>query len=105
MAKSSKSKPPVCGVYDKMVVPAQSSVWRWPSGLHEFIQSTDGAAPDEAALFGELGSATCRPIAVRHQTKLLQVMPWPIYQDMRYDDLKAIYAYLKAIPSLASPPP
>lgn len=39
------------------------------------------------------------------QTKLLQVMPWPVYQDMRYDDLKAIYAYLKAIPSLASPPP
>ena len=39
------------------------------------------------------------------QTKLLQVMPWPIYQDMRYVDLKAIYAYLKAIPSLVSPTP
>ena len=26
-------------------------------------------------------------------------MPWPAYQDMRYDDLKAIYTYLQAIPS------
>ena len=30
---------------------------------------------------------------------LLQVMPWPVYQDMRFDDLRAIYTYLKAIPS------
>ena len=32
--------------------------------------------------------------------RLLQVMPWPVYQDMRFDDLKAIYVYLQAIPSL-----
>ena len=36
-------------------------------------------------------------------SRLLQVMPWPVYQDMRYDDLKAIYTYLRAIPSI--PPP
>jgi hypothetical protein len=35
-------------------------------------------------------------------SRLLQVMPWPVYQDMRYDDLRAIYTYLKAIPSLPS---
>lgn len=29
---------------------------------------------------------------------LLQVMPWPVYQDMTERDLKAIYAYLSAIP-------
>ena len=33
-------------------------------------------------------------------SRLLQVMPWPVYQDMRFDDLRAIYTYLKAIPSL-----
>jgi hypothetical protein len=32
----------------------------------------------------------------------LQVMPWPVYGKMRQQDLRAIYAYLKAIPS-ASP--
>ena len=32
-------------------------------------------------------------------SRLLQVMPWPVYQDMRFDDLRAIYMYLKAIPS------
>ena len=36
-------------------------------------------------------------------TKLLQVMPWPAFQDMRYDDLKAVYIYLRAIPSLPDP--
>jgi hypothetical protein len=29
---------------------------------------------------------------------LLQVMPWPAYQDMSNRDLRAIYEYLKAIP-------
>jgi hypothetical protein len=32
----------------------------------------------------------------------LQVMPWPAYRNMQTRDLRAIYAYLKAIPS-ASP--
>jgi hypothetical protein len=31
--------------------------------------------------------------------RLLQVMPWPVYQDMLDRDLKAIYEYLRAIPS------
>ena len=30
--------------------------------------------------------------------ELLQVMPWPNYQDMRRRDLTAIYAYLSALP-------
>jgi hypothetical protein len=29
---------------------------------------------------------------------LLQVMPWPVYQDMIERDLRAIYEYLRAIP-------
>jgi len=35
---------------------------------------------------------------------LLQVMPWPIYQNMTYLDLRAIYEYLSAIPSLPDNP-
>lgn len=34
------------------------------------------------------------------RSRLLQVMPWSVYQDMRFEDLKAIYTYLRAIPSL-----
>lgn len=34
---------------------------------------------------------------------LLQVMPWPVYQDMTDRDLRAIYEYLRAIPH-AEPP-
>jgi hypothetical protein len=35
---------------------------------------------------------------------LLQVMPWPVYGKMNTLDLRAIYEYLKAIPSLPSVP-
>lgn len=33
---------------------------------------------------------------------LLQVMPWPVFQNMSDRDLFAIYSYLSAIPSIAS---
>ena len=35
---------------------------------------------------------------------LLQIMPWPIQQNMSDDDLKAIYAYLSAIPCVEGGP-
>jgi hypothetical protein len=34
------------------------------------------------------------------QRDLLQVMPWPVYRHMRRADLRAIYEYLRAIPSI-----
>jgi hypothetical protein len=33
----------------------------------------------------------------------LLVMPWPVYQDMTDHDLRAIYEFLSAVPSIASP--
>jgi hypothetical protein len=33
-----------------------------------------------------------------HPGQLLQVMPWPVYQTMADDDLRAIYEYLSAVP-------
>jgi hypothetical protein len=35
---------------------------------------------------------------------LLQVMPWPVYGDMTDRDLRAVYEYLSAIPSLPDNP-
>lgn len=35
---------------------------------------------------------------------LLQIMPWPAYQDMTDNDLRAIYEYLSSIPCIAGPP-
>ena len=35
---------------------------------------------------------------------LLQIMPWPTFQDMTDHDLQAIYEYLSAIPCVAGPP-
>jgi hypothetical protein len=34
---------------------------------------------------------------------LLQIMPWPAYQNMTDDELRAIYEYLSAIPCVAGP--
>jgi hypothetical protein len=34
----------------------------------------------------------------------LQVMPWPVYGKMSDRDLRAIYEYLRAIPSLPDNP-
>ncbi len=34
----------------------------------------------------------------------LQVMPWPVYRNMTDLDLRAIYEYLRAIPSLPNNP-
>ncbi len=35
---------------------------------------------------------------------VLQIMPWPIYQNMTDHDLRAIYEFLSAIPCIAGPP-
>lgn len=35
---------------------------------------------------------------------LLQIMPWPAFQDMTDHDLRAIYEYLSAIPCIEGPP-
>ena len=44
------------------------------------------------------------PFAPSETNDLLQVMPWPVFQDMTDRDLRAIYEYLRAIPSLPSTP-
>ena len=44
------------------------------------------------------------PFAPSAENDLLQVMPWPVFQDMSDRDLRAIYEYLRSIPSLPSNP-
>ena len=45
------------------------------------------------------------PFVPSRSNDLLQVMPWPVYRHMRRIDLRAIYEYLRAIPSLPTTPP
>ena len=44
------------------------------------------------------------PFAPSADNDLLQVMPWTVYQDLSDRDLRAIYEYLRTIPSLPSAP-
>lgn len=45
------------------------------------------------------------PFVPSEERDLLQVMPWPVYSHMRRIDLRAIYEYLRAIPSLPTTAP
>lgn len=61
--------------------------------------------PDDRGRPGGMTFAQFRD-AIRHGAdpddpdRILQVMPWPFYRDLTTSDLRAMYAYLKAIPSL-----
>jgi hypothetical protein len=44
------------------------------------------------------------PFAPSADNDLLQVMPWPVFQDLSDRDLRAIYEYLRSIPALPTTP-
>lgn len=46
----------------------------------------------------------CFPATQPFNGDLLQVMPWPVYQNMTTREVRAIYEYLSAIPCVAGPP-
>jgi hypothetical protein len=49
-------------------------------------------------------SVTSNCIPAPFNGALLQIMPWPIFQSMSAEDLRAIYEYLSAIPCLEGAP-
>lgn len=58
----------------------------------DHLHPTCTAAPD----------GTCLPAPF--DGNLLQIMPWPVHQNMTDRDIRAIYEYLSAIPCIAGPP-
>ncbi len=60
--------------------------------------------PEGGAMF-EVFLNTMRTGADRHVPgRLLQVMPWPVFQDMTDHDLHAVFEYLRAIPCVEGYP-
>jgi hypothetical protein len=49
-------------------------------------------------------TSNCFPAIQPFNGDLLQIMPWPVYQSLRRQDLRAIYEYLSAVPCLEGPP-
>ena len=49
-------------------------------------------------------TANCFPAHQPFNGDLLLVMPWPIFQEMKEHDLRAIYEYLSAVPCIAGLP-
>jgi hypothetical protein len=45
----------------------------------------------------------CFPAALPFNGDLLQIMPWPIFQNLTRRDVRAIYEYLSAVPCIAGP--
>jgi len=58
----------------------------------------DGNLPDGGHTFEQFKSMMRTGHDADPPHDILQVMPWPIYGNMTDDDLRAVYAYLKAIP-------
>ena len=62
--------------------------------------------PEGGAIFevflDTMRNGTDRHVLPAH--RLLQVMPWPVFQDMTDHDLHAIYEYLRAIPCIEGEP-
>ena len=54
--------------------------------------------PDGNHTFAQFKSAMRTGHDPDEPTRILQVMPWPIFRNMSDDDLRAIYEYLRAIP-------
>lgn len=82
-----------------------------PEGGHTFEQfrqilrtgiDLDHLHPTCTAISPIPTPANCIPPPV--DGNLLQVMPWPNFQDMTEHDIRAIYEYLSAIPCIAGPP-
>lgn len=48
-------------------------------------------------------TSNCFPAFLPFNGDLLQVMPWPILQNMTHQDLRAVYEYLSAIPCVTGP--
>ena len=83
-----------------------------PEGGHTFEQflhilrtgeDLDHLHPTCVTPFPVPTPANCIPPPV--DGSLLQVMPWPNFQNMTDHDIRAIYEYLSAIPCIAGPPP
>ena len=45
----------------------------------------------------------CFPAGQPFNGDLLQIMPWPVYQNLTDRDVRAIYEYLRAIPCISGP--
>ena len=48
-------------------------------------------------------TTNCFPANQPFNGDLLQIMPWPVYQNMTEHDVRAIYEYLRAIPCITGP--
>src|SRR5580658_1767726 len=48
-------------------------------------------------------TTNCFPASLPFNGDLLQIMPWPIFQNLTRHDVRAIYEYLSAVPCIAGP--
>jgi cytochrome c553 len=49
-------------------------------------------------------TSNCFPPFQPFNGDMLQIMPWPVYQNLSDRDITAIYEYLSAVPCIAGPP-
>lgn len=79
-----------------------------PEGGHTFEEFRQimrtGVDMDHLHPTCPMGTINANCIPAPFDGDLLQIMPWPIFQNMTDHDLRAIYEYLSAVPCVAGPP-
>jgi hypothetical protein len=79
-----------------------------PEGGHTFLEFLTiirtGADMDHLHPTCPAGTINAGCVPFPFNGALLQIMPWPAFQNMTEHDLRAIYEYLSAIPCIAGPP-
>jgi len=90
--------------------PTQINAAEYLAGGRQFGPFTSrNLTPDAAGLpagltFGQFRNVLRTGIDPDPPHDLLQVMPWPVYGNMTNHDIRAIYEYLRSIPSLPDNP-
>ena len=79
-----------------------------PEGGHTFAEflliMRTGVDMDHLHLTCPVGTVNPGCVPLPFDGNLLQIMPWPNFQNLTDHDLRAIYEYLSAIPCIAGPP-
>lgn len=91
-------------IVSRNLTPDKTGLPEGGASLQEFLNSLQHGVDADHLHPTCVGPPNAGCIPAPFDGSKLQIMPWPIYQNMMDNDLRAIYEYLSAIPCIAGPP-
>jgi len=90
-------------LYSRNLTPDKTGLAVGGMSFNDFLNAVRNGADDDHLHPSCSPSVTTNCLPPPFNGDLLQIMPWPLYQDLDDYDLLAIYQYLSAIPCVAGP--